>query len=267
MGFGTNTRTFASIDSYETARDHFHNTPAIRGKSKQVYGVPLRRDRKHWNLYSVRERLTADAEAPAYSVHVYRTHVVTYYANGDIVLDTDGYATQTTASVMSEMLPIGVYVHKQNNHALLTYIDEDGARVTFPVETTLKLRASKRTPRGLEVDPDTAPRVVRPALNKEKAKIIREQLKPLFEYATTIAAMPLTAESVRAMRDSSDPWVRAVGMECLLVSYANREYEFNLDRFKRRQREDAYRRENAYDMVPMPLGEWHSEAELLRPQP
>lgn len=265
MGYGFTTRTFASVDSYESARNHFHNTPAIRGKSKRDYGVPLRRDRKYWDIYSVRERLTADAEAPAYSVRVYQTHVVTYYANGDIVLDTGGYATQTTASVMSEMLPIGVYVHKRNNHALLTYIDEDGARVTFPVETTLKLRASKRTPRGLEVDPDTAPRVAHPVLNREKAKIIREQLKPLFEYATTIAAMPLTAESVRAMRDSSDPWVRAVGVECRLVGYVNRDYEFNLDRFKRVQREAAYRRENAYDMVPLPLGEWHAEAELLRP--
>lgn len=96
-----------SIRAYEFLKDKFNRTKPIRGRSEDVR--PWGDRRRDWE--QVICRVQSDGQC-AYGARMHSTDVMLVMANGNIIYNTGGWHTPTTAAFMNS-LHHGFYVNKQ----------------------------------------------------------------------------------------------------------------------------------------------------------
>jgi hypothetical protein len=101
MAFHIDTKGIPTLDSYKRASDWEAQVKPVRGDANNT--KPLGpRNKKHINIRR---------EDDDIKVRLYRTDVVTYKSNGEIVLDQGGYPTQSTVQLLYAVLPDGPRPH------------------------------------------------------------------------------------------------------------------------------------------------------------
>jgi hypothetical protein len=98
------------IDSYADALTRFNDTTPIRGRTDPSKPqVPLG-NRNKIDHYSIRKcPFTQDIECV-----LYRTPVVTFRPNGEVVIKSDGWGTISTAYFIGEVLGMSAYIYDHN---------------------------------------------------------------------------------------------------------------------------------------------------------
>jgi len=259
------TRDFASCEAY------FNNTATIRGFTKEVHGVPLRRDRKN-HYTSALHRLK---NGEAYACRLYRSDVVTFHRDGRIVVDLT-YHSMSTAVFASSFMPYSVTVQSQ-----VLLADREG--VYSGAYSPLELVPSQGV---YAVNRDTVPTMGVRRVDRKKTKVPRDLIQPLVDYANTlIACTPegLTQEAAMAMRVTPTPYnphIHQASLEDLtspemwpaLVSrhmrtrflYSSGDTRSFIDpSFFQRLRDRAYELSGAYYMEPLPVGTVHPKMEKI----
>lgn len=116
--FATKNSNIQPISNYAQAKYKFDSTIPIRGTDIRPLG---RRYAKHHAIVE---------NAQGYAAKLYNTEVVTWCANGDIIVGAYGYITRTTTLFIEDVL--GCRTRIQDKHALLCrsdgeYIIDDNA--------------------------------------------------------------------------------------------------------------------------------------------
>ena len=103
---------FATIGRLERLRDHreaelFYNSVVpIRGRAEEVRPLGARRDADKYQI------VKCDGY---YAAQLYRTHIVKFMQNGEIVVSTGGYNTALTMQFIAEVLGIGANRQRGSN--------------------------------------------------------------------------------------------------------------------------------------------------------
>lgn len=136
----------ASIASYEQATAHLNG-----------------RDTRKLENNTYLERRTCYASGPAIAVRLHATDVVTYHADGRIVLTSGGWRTRTTLDRLNTYTPFivaqraykwtvytGQGVDRWNEHYAVAFVDEMTLNGSAPVhhETTAPVISEKKTRRA-----------------------------------------------------------------------------------------------------------------------
>lgn len=272
MGFHIATHNLATIRDFAACEAYFHNTATIRGFTKEVHGVPLRRDRKN-HYTSALHRLK---NGESYACRLYRSDVVTFYRDGRIRVDLT-YHSMSTAVFAESFMPYGLGVQSK-----VLLADREGvySGAYSPLELV-------RNPQGAyAVNRDTVPTMGVRRVDRKKTKVPRDLIRPLVAYANTlIACTPdgLTQEAVMAMRVTPTPYnphIHQASLEDLtnpelwpeLVSREMRtryipslgETRSFIDpSFFPRLRDRAYELSGAYYMETLPVGTVHPKMEKM----
>ena len=107
MAFGIDTKGIRTLSNYAEASTWEALVKPVRGDKNNT--KPLGpRNKKHMNI---RREENGDIV-----VRLYRTDVVTYKSNGEIVLDHGGYQTLSTSEMMRAVLPWSVRPHLRYGH-------------------------------------------------------------------------------------------------------------------------------------------------------
>jgi hypothetical protein len=157
--------------TYEKMKQRWEETKPIRGRAEDVR--PICKRSRDWELIT-RKVVSANTEGDveyAYSAFLYRTEVITYYANGDVGFKTDGWATPKTADFAHLWAPRGVNVCKAKRMLWLTL--SHGERVPIPDGKEVKIRYSDTLNKWVVLDQKPLrQRVIdRKAMAEERAKI------------------------------------------------------------------------------------------------
>ena len=103
---------FATIGRLERLRDHreaelFYNSIVpIRGRAEVIKPLGARRDADKYQI------VKCDGY---YAAQLYRTHIVKFMQNGEIVVSTGGYNTALTMQFIAEVLGIGANRQRGSN--------------------------------------------------------------------------------------------------------------------------------------------------------
>ena len=164
-----------SIRLYEQMKARYNETKPIRGRSIEVR--PWGDRRRDWE--QVICRVQSDGQC-AYGARMHSTDVMLVMANGNILYNTDGWHTPTTASFMATLL-FGFYVHKQYNKLWLQR--HVGTEVFCAVLDKPTLVIWDTTNPNYEhyrlAEPSTAMQKV---IDPIKAKAERAKIKPFKDY-------------------------------------------------------------------------------------
>ena len=118
-----------SLHSYEQARAHYESITPIRGSDdvRPLCKTSNGRRKKHMRV-SLMHYVTPTGICPAVGCILYDTPVVIFAANGDIVLDNGGYASNTTHGFITGIFTRGYY-----NSPITAYAK--GGRTVIEVKT------------------------------------------------------------------------------------------------------------------------------------
>jgi hypothetical protein len=185
MGFAFSTHNLRSLRSYADCELFFNNTDVIRGYDKDVHGVPLHKERRDPHNKSLIRRMDgvqrgSFAYHPTYALRLYHTDVVTYNADGSILLDLS-YVSQSTAEFANCYTPNThghrrYYTSLRNGYLILrdtkTHADYIQKHSSVPIliqaDGTIDLSSVATTYAIL--------------LNKPKAHTLRKALAPMLQY-------------------------------------------------------------------------------------
>lgn len=183
------------LHSYADALDRFNNTKPIRGRTditRPMY--PLGHRHKVDAFWMRHCQLTQDVEC-----FLYRTPVVTFKANGEVHIKSDGWNSISTANFIGEVLGgVSAYIY---DHNLCVHIwNENGAeQYRVPDNGTLVLRKEGRWQYV-----SGAPNNVIHSMNRKAINAVRKTYKDFKQYA--IAMLKL-----RDGRVEHDEYVAAFG--------------------------------------------------------
>ena len=106
-----------SLHSYEQARAHYESITPIRGSDdvRPLCKTSNGRRKKHMRI-SLMHYVTPMGICPAVACILYDTPVVIFAANGDIVLDNGGYASNTTHGFIT-----GIFTRVYYNSPIIAY--------------------------------------------------------------------------------------------------------------------------------------------------
>lgn len=115
MSFGYQRNSgIGSFSSYADALDRYENTTDIRGRVEEPKR-PLGH-RKNVDMYSIRKADNGDIECV-----LYRTPVITFHTDNTVSVRAEGWASQTTANFIPEVMGYGVSA-RIFNHRLCLYL-------------------------------------------------------------------------------------------------------------------------------------------------
>lgn len=165
------------LHSYADALERFNNTKPIRGRtdvSKPMY--PLGHRNKVDSFWMMKCPLTQDVEC-----YLYRTPVVTFKANGEVHIKSDGWISISTANFIGEVLGgVSSYIH---DHSLcVNFFSEEGLVVyRVPIGGALVLRKEGRWQYV-----SGAPNNVTHRVNRKAVNAIRKQYQDFKRYAISM---------------------------------------------------------------------------------
>jgi hypothetical protein len=163
MGYRT-VMDVPNIGSYGRALTWMTQTKPIRGRSPEVIPLGKRRD---VDTYHIRKN-GEDIECV-----LYRTPVITFKFNGDVVVFTAGWNTASTNQFIGRVL--GIHAQQVKNTCVLTIGDRK-----YPLGDKHKLTLRANVATTWEVmDAQVLKGYV---LNRAKANIVRAKYKPFFNY-------------------------------------------------------------------------------------
>ena len=125
MGYAT-VRHVPRVFDYQSALKIHDNSTPIRGRNPELRPFGRRKDA---DTYSIRKN------GEAIELVLYKTPVITFEADGDVVLFTNGYDTVSTHQFIHQVLHIGA-----NGARNTTVLTIDGQRYTLANHDTLRLR-------------------------------------------------------------------------------------------------------------------------------
>lgn len=170
-----------SIRLYEQMKARYNETKPIRGRSVEVR--PWGDRRRDWE--QVICRVQSDGQC-AYGARMHSTDVMLVLPNGNIIYNTDGWHTPTTAAFMATLL-FGFYVHKQYSKLWLQrHVGTEQFcalldKPTLVIWDTTNPDPEKHYYRLAE--PSTAMQKV---IDPVKAKAERAKIKPFKDYAASM---------------------------------------------------------------------------------
>lgn len=174
------TERVANTDHFVGAKNRWIDTHPIRGRSTDIR--PLGDRRKDWE-----QVVKVDEDTYAYRHHA--TNVITFHADGRIVINSGGWVTRTTAELLTAHSPF--YVRRADSMYWVL-----GGNKTFPVSASTPLTL-RRYDSGWEAE-DRG--LHRRTLNRQKLLDMRKDIKGF-------------TESVEALIKITDGWMHSTTME------------------------------------------------------
>jgi hypothetical protein len=163
MGFSA--RADFRVTNFVSAEMKYSRITPIRGTEIRPLG---NRRAKHIQIIKY--------NADTYACRYYHTDVATFHRDGRIVYQTNGYATVSTAAIMTALMPARYYTYKLTNHIQafnpdtnMYYIVESG----FTINTETGEVSGIRTPTKQLVD-------------RERTKEKRAVVMPFLQFAQGI---------------------------------------------------------------------------------
>ena len=176
----------ASTDYFVIAKNKWVDTHPIRGRSSDIR--PLGDRRRDWE-----QVVKVDEDTYAYRHHA--TNVITFHADGRVVINSGGWVTRTTAELLTAYSPF--YVGRANN---MYWVSDRriliGTNKTFPVSASTPLTLRQYDSGWEAEDRD----LKRRTLNRQKLRDMRKDIKGF-------------TESVEALIKITDGWVHSATME------------------------------------------------------
>lgn len=165
------------LQNYQHALDRFNNTKPIRGRTDITAPMyPLGHRNKVDSFWMRHCQLTQDVEC-----YLYRTPVVTFKANGEVHIKSDGWISVSTANFIGEVLGgASAYIY---DHSLCVHIwNENGSeQYRVPIGGALVLRKEGRWQYVSGAVTNVTHKVNRKAINQ-----IRKQYKDFKDYARSM---------------------------------------------------------------------------------
>lgn len=163
------------IKTYEEALAHEASVKPIRGKTIK----PLHR-RRDTHL-TIRKQAGFNFEGEEVVIKMYETDIVKYRPNGDIYVNIDGWASQTTCQVLTDIL--GADFHKYNNRMWVRCdIPESYTPHALPIDAHAPNVFRVNMSNTLEFQNYKYPVVH--TLSRQAANIVRKQYKSFRQYLT-----------------------------------------------------------------------------------
>lgn len=124
MAFGYPNYGSPTVYDYTDAKQRWESIKPIRGRTEDVRPLGLRRN-THLQIWK---------DEDDYKCRLYQTDCVTFKPNGDIVVDTGGWKTTTTASFVGEVLGVGTSIMNSSlwlylSHPIPTEICAEGQSI------------------------------------------------------------------------------------------------------------------------------------------
>jgi hypothetical protein len=200
MSFSLDASGLRRVQDYAKAVEIEAEIVPIRGKSPECKPLDVKRHKQSVTIRRVGEDVVVKA---------YNTDLLTYKPDGEIVVDTGGYATVSTADVIGQVLWMSVRAYGDR---LWIYQRGGGWYV---------LGRGTRLDRGEVVNPIHVP--VR-QLNRKKTKVVRDQYRPFMDYARGMCKLLAVNGSIdvqsRRTVPFDDMWGLITCEEDLLENFA-----------------------------------------------
>lgn len=193
----------SAMNCYAGMEELYKTTKPIRGRAEDVR--PIGDRRRTWErIVRGVEKAGADGEVVYwYGAHLYNTVVVKYFANGEIELACDGWATPSTADFMHMHTPRGIAVSKQQKNLWIR--NSEKRRHLVPQEGALRLRETDGV--WQSVTPITLKQIV---VDRTKMKEARESIKEFRDFAKTMMRLSdgwVMAETIRPyIKKNQEKW-------------------------------------------------------------
>jgi hypothetical protein len=135
MAFGYPNYGSPTVHDYADAKQRWESIKPIRGRAEDTRPLGLRRN-THIQIWK---------DGDDYKCRLYQTDCVIFKPNGDIVVDTGGWTTTTTASFVGEVLGVGTSIMNSSlwlyiNHPIPTEICGNGQSILRRVDGQLVLQ-------------------------------------------------------------------------------------------------------------------------------
>lgn len=163
MGFSLDASGLRRVEDYAKAVEVEAEIVPIRGKSPECKLLDRKRHKQSVTIRRVGEDVVIKA---------YETDVLTYKPDGEIVVDTGGHSTLSTANVIGRVLGVRVHLYGGRlwiqlaggwyvlgRDTRLKHIDYIGRQVMNPIHVPVR------------------------QLNRKKTKVVREKYRPFMDYA------------------------------------------------------------------------------------
>jgi len=164
MGFSLDASGLRQIQNYAKAVEIEAEIVPIRGKSPECKPLDMKRRK---------QAVTIRREGEDVVVKAYDTDLLTYKPDGEIVVDTGGHASVSTADVLARVLGVrvqpyggrlwiqlaGWYVLGRGTRLRLFYDRGFGGEVMNPIHVQVR------------------------QLNRKKTKVVRDKFRPFMDYA------------------------------------------------------------------------------------
>jgi len=176
------------VRTYAHARKIFDNTVPIRGRAEEVKPLGRRRD---VNTYWC--RMTKDESI---EFVLYRTPVITFKPDGDIVIQTNGYSTISTHEFINHVLPVSCRGQRSN-----TVLSIGGNKYIVPKNQAMTMRMVNGT---LTVPEPIDTYEYR--LDRKAAKDVRAKYKDFYTYANSMVKIRSVIQEPRQWARSQTPY-------------------------------------------------------------
>lgn len=164
--------TLPSINSYNEAKQIFENTKPLR-TFPDIRPLDRRSKDAKGRIKKVGDK---------YVIQLYGTDIVTYYPNGDVLLNTGRYATVSTASAIGSTSPFSCWTTK-GQVAVCNRYGSGGKYLVQPKLLMINNGEGIYRP----VDPPVA-RVWKKRVKRDVAKQVRQMFKQVPKYIETYCA-------------------------------------------------------------------------------
>lgn len=173
-----NTSDIPLITTYAQAVAREAKITPIRGRSPEC--KPLG-DRKR-SQYNIRR------EGDRIMVRVYNTDVITYHPNGDIMVDTGGWSSNTTHQIIGAVLGWHLRTHTFDSRTWITAYDTEDNRGTFrlPNDTPTHLTTDNNGNYYTIHNPTS---VMVHKINRKAANQMRARYKPFTQFFESYIAL------------------------------------------------------------------------------
>ena len=162
--------SFYNVNSYNQAKSTYNNTQPLRGWPADA-DRPLERRSK-----DARQWICKRGED--YVVRMYRTDIVTYRADGSVLLNSGGYVTASTSTGISASSPFSCWCRGGELRVVV-----NGMRFVLP-RAGLEIRVVDGA--WSPVNPPVATQK-KTRVRKDKAKVLRKYFKPVAQYIRALS--------------------------------------------------------------------------------
>ena len=173
-----------TLHSFEDALAHFNKITPIRGSElRPLCRTTNGRRKKHVQI--VHSLHPAGDPREAVACRLYNTDVVTFYAGGDIVINTGGYATPTTHSFINNILWRHVEARTQKGFTVISVCGDGPKAVLKAPESQITIRLQN----GKVCFPDTRAGFTAYYLKRAQYLLRQREIAPFRKFARACAKM------------------------------------------------------------------------------